>query len=105
MRKRIHLHAFSMTCVSHIQHGLWVRAAVMGAYDIYRGGVETVIVEAMQIPANDPAPLIPAMAYATEHLGFRFGSTTVFWRSTGAWPTSGAVSWHGSRHPSPPSTA
>ena len=25
MRKRIHLNAFSMNCVSHIQHGLWVR--------------------------------------------------------------------------------
>ena len=108
MRKRIHLNAFSMNCVSHIQHGLWVRgdtrqrdfnriepwldlarllekgrfdalflADVIGAYDVYRGGPETAIVEAVQIPANDPAPLIPAMALATEHLGFAFTSSVL----------------------------
>ena len=31
----------------------------------------------MQIPANDPAPLIPAMALATEHLGFAFTSSVL----------------------------
>ena len=108
MKKRIHLNAFSMNCVSHIQHGLWVRddtrqrdyrrmepwielarllerggfdalflADVIGAYDLYRGGPETAIREAVQIPANDPAPLIPAMATATEHLGFAFTSSVL----------------------------
>ena len=108
MKKRIHLNAFSMNCVSHIQHGLWVRddtrqrefnriepwielarllekggfdalflADVIGAYDLYRGGPETAIVEAVQIPANDPMPLIPAMAMATEHLGFAFTSSVL----------------------------
>ncbi len=108
MTKRIHLNAFSMNCVSHIQHGLWVRddtrqrdyrriepwielarllerggfdalflADVIGAYDLYRGGPETAIREAVQIPANDPAPLIPAMATATEHLGFAFTSSVL----------------------------
>ncbi len=108
MTKRIHLNAFSMNCVSHIQHGLWVRddtrqrdyhriepwielarllerggfdalflADVIGAYDLYRGGPETAIREAVQIPANDPAPLIPAMAMATEHLGFAFTSSVL----------------------------
>ena len=108
MRKRIHLNAFSMNCVSHIQHGLWVRddtrqrefnriepwielarllemggfdalflADVIGTYDLYRGGPETAIVEAVQIPANDPMPLIPAMAMATEHLGFAFTSSVL----------------------------
>ncbi len=108
MKKRIHLNAFSMNCVSHIQHGLWVRddtrqrdyhriepwielarllerggfdalflADVIGAYDLYRGGPETAIREAVQIPANDPAPLIPAMAMATEHLGFAFTSSVL----------------------------
>ena len=108
MSKRIHLNAFSMNCVSHIQHGLWVRddtrqrdyagiepwlelarllekgrfdalflADVIGTYDLYRGGPETAIAEAVQIPANDPAPLIPAMAMATEHLGFAFTSSVL----------------------------
>ena len=108
MKKRIHLNAFSMNCVSHIQHGLWVRddtrqrefnriepwielarllekggfdalflADVIGAYDLYRGGPETAIEEAVQIPANDPMPLIPAMAMATEHLGFAFTSSVL----------------------------
>ena len=108
MRKRIHLNAFSMNCVSHIQHGLWVRddtrqrefnriepwielarllerggfdalflADVIGTYDLYRGGPETAIQEAVQIPANDPMPLIPAMATATEHLGFAFTSSVL----------------------------
>jgi FMN-dependent oxidoreductase (nitrilotriacetate monooxygenase family) len=100
------LNAFSMHCVSHIQHGLWVRsdtrqleytqldpwielaqilekgcfdalflADVVGVYDTYRGGPETAIAEGMQIPVNDPALLIPAMAYVTEHLGFAFTSS------------------------------
>ena len=108
MGKRIHLNAFSMNCVSHIQHGLWVRgdtrqrefnriepwielarllergrfdalflADVIGAYDLYRGGPATAIEEAVQIPANDPMPLIPAMATATEHLGFAFTNSVL----------------------------
>ena len=106
--KRLRLNAFSMNCVSHIQHGLWRRADsrqlefnqlepwidlarllekggfdslfladVIGMYDIYRGGAETAIREAMQVPANDPAPLIPAMANATEHLGFALTSSVL----------------------------
>lgn len=104
--KRLLFNAFSMNCVSHIQHGLWGRADtrqteytsletwtglakileagcfdalfladVVGVYDNYRGGPETSIREAMQIPVNDPAMLIPAMATVTEHLGFAFTSS------------------------------
>ena len=107
-QKRIHLNAFSMNCVSHIQHGLWTRpdtrqlefnrlepwielaqllekggfdalflADVIGTYDNYRGSAETSIAEAMQIPVNDPMMLIPAMAHATEHLGFAFTSSVL----------------------------
>ncbi len=47
-------------------------ADVVGAYDLYKGGPETAIREAMQIPVNDPTLLIPAMAHATENLGFAF---------------------------------
>lgn len=47
-------------------------ADVMGVYDVYKGGPETSISEAMQIPVNDPSLLIPTMAHATEHLGFAY---------------------------------
>ncbi len=104
--KRLLFNAFSMNCVSHIQHGLWGRddtrqteylslepwldlarileagcfdalflADVVGVYDNYRGGADTSIREAMQIPVNDPSLLIPAMATVTEHLGFAFTSS------------------------------
>jgi FMN-dependent oxidoreductase (nitrilotriacetate monooxygenase family) len=106
--KRLLFNAFTMNCVSHIQHGLWVRddtrqldytsldpwvelarllergrfdalflADVIGVYDHYRGGPETSLVEAMQIPVNDPALLIPAMAHATTDLGFAFTSSVL----------------------------
>ena len=104
--KRILLNAFSMNCVSHHQHGLWVRndtrqleytqidpwielaqilekgcfdalflADVVGVYDNYKGGPETSIVEGMQVPANDPAMLVSAMAHATENIGFAYTSS------------------------------
>ncbi len=50
-------------------------ADVVGVYDNFRGGPETSIREAMQIPVNDPSLLIPAMAQATDHLGFAFTSS------------------------------
>ena len=52
-------------------------ADVVGVYDTYRGGSATSIVEGMQIPVNDPALLIPAMAHVTEHLGFAFTSSVL----------------------------
>ncbi len=106
--RRMLLNAFHMNCVSHIQHGLWVRddtrqleytqlepwvelaqilekgcfdalflADVVGLYDTYRNGPETSILEGMQVPVNDPALLIPAMAHVTEHLGFAFTSSVL----------------------------
>ncbi len=100
-RRGVLLNAFSMNCVSHIQHGLWIRddtrqrefntldpwmdlarlldqggfdalflADVAGVYDTFRGSEATSVAEAMQIPANDPMLLIPAMASVTSHLGF-----------------------------------
>jgi FMN-dependent oxidoreductase (nitrilotriacetate monooxygenase family) len=103
MPKPLRYNAFTMNCVSHITHGLWVHpdtrqtaykdldtwvelartlerggfdavflADVVGVYDSYRGGRETAVREGLQIPVNDPSLLIPAMAYATEHLGFAF---------------------------------
>ncbi|MDH4146941.1 MAG: LLM class flavin-dependent oxidoreductase [Acidimicrobiia bacterium] len=124
--------AFAMNCVSHIQQGLWTRddtrqteyrtlapwlelaqilergrfdglflADVLGVYDAYRGG-ETAIREAMQVPANDPMLLVPAMATVTEHLGLAFTSSIlaahpfVFARqmSTLDHLTGGRVAWN-----------
>lgn len=45
-------------------------ADTIGAYDVYRGGWGTAAREGMQFPCHDPASLISALAYATEHLGF-----------------------------------
>ena len=52
-------------------------ADVFGVYDVFRGGPETSIAEGMQIPMNDPALLIPAMANVTEHLGFAYTSSVL----------------------------
>jgi len=45
-------------------------ADVTGIYDVYRGGPETAIRHAVQVPINDPLLLVPAMASVTQHLGF-----------------------------------
>ena len=37
-------------------------ADVVGAYDTFRGGLDTALTEAVQIPNNDPLLVIPAMA-------------------------------------------
>src|SRR4051794_5238063 len=50
-------------------------ADVFGLYDTYRGGAEVSTREGMQVPANDPMLLIPAMATVTEHLGFAWTSS------------------------------
>lgn len=52
-------------------------ADVIGVYDVYRGSRDAALAQAAQIPINDPVPLIPAMAYATEHLGFAFTSSVL----------------------------
>ena len=45
-------------------------ADVVGAYDVYGGSPDAALRTATQLPTNDPLFLIPAMAYATRHLGF-----------------------------------
>jgi FMN-dependent oxidoreductase (nitrilotriacetate monooxygenase family) len=47
-------------------------ADVIGVYDVFRDNREAALTQAAQIPVNDPMLLIPAMAHATEHLGFAF---------------------------------
>lgn len=45
-------------------------ADVLGIYDVYRGGPETALERAVQVPVNDPMMVVSAMAAVTEHLGF-----------------------------------
>jgi len=49
-------------------------ADVVGVYDVFRGSREAAARTATQLPVNDPMLLIPAMAHASEHLGFGFTS-------------------------------
>ena len=45
-------------------------ADVSGIYDVYKGGPETAIRSAIQVPILDPLLIVPAMAAVTKHLGF-----------------------------------
>lgn len=49
--------------------GLFI-ADIIGYYDVYHGNVDVTLKESVQLPANDPWPLISAMAAVTTHLGF-----------------------------------
>ncbi|TBU98622.1 LLM class flavin-dependent oxidoreductase [Stutzerimonas kirkiae] len=53
-------------------------ADVVGVYDIYRGSVETSLIDADQVPVNDPFFQVPAMALATKHLGFGVTSALTY---------------------------
>ena len=45
-------------------------ADIVGVYDVYRGGPAPSIVDAVQIPVNDPMMVVPVMAAVTEYIGF-----------------------------------
>jgi len=45
-------------------------ADITGVYDVYQQGVDLTLKESVQLPVNDPAIIISAMATVTEHLGF-----------------------------------
>src|SRR6201984_1889026 len=45
-------------------------ADIVGVYDVYRGGPAPSIVDAVQIPVNDPMMVVPVMAAVTEQIGF-----------------------------------
>jgi len=53
-------------------------ADIVGVYDVYKGGPETAIAAGAQVPVNDPMLLVPAMAYATKHLGFGVTVNTTY---------------------------
>lgn len=45
-------------------------ADVVGVYDVYRGSAAPSLVDSDQVPVGDPLLQVPAMAAATEHIGF-----------------------------------
>jgi long-chain alkane monooxygenase len=45
-------------------------ADVLGIYDVYGGTPDAALRHAIQVPANDPLLVVPAMAAVTKHLGF-----------------------------------
>src|SRR5438105_14246893 len=44
-------------------------ADIVGVYDVYRGGPAPSIVDAVQMPGNDPMMVVPIRAAVTEHSG------------------------------------
>jgi long-chain alkane monooxygenase len=77
-------------------------ADVLGVYDVYGGSADAALEHAVEVPVNDPTLLIPALADATEHLGFgvtctlTYDTPYVFARrmSTLDHLTNGRVGWN-----------
>lgn len=77
-------------------------ADVIGTYDSHRGSRDPAVIEGLQIPVNDPALLIPAMATVTTDLGFAFTHSVLqehpfaFARKVGTLDhlTNGRVAWN-----------
>ncbi len=53
-------------------------ADVLGIYDVYRQSKAPSIREGVQVPVNDPALIVPAMASVTKHLGFAVTVSTTY---------------------------
>ncbi len=53
-------------------------ADVVGIYDVYRQSRAPAIRDGVQVPLNDPALIVPAMAAVTEHLSFAVTVTTTY---------------------------
>jgi FMN-dependent oxidoreductase (nitrilotriacetate monooxygenase family) len=45
-------------------------ADIAGVYDIYQQSLDLTLRESIQLPVNDPVPMISALAAVTRHLGF-----------------------------------
>lgn len=45
-------------------------ADVLGVYDVYQGSADAAVIDAAQVPVNDPMLAVSAMAAVTRHLGF-----------------------------------
>lgn len=64
-----HWQQLAQTLEAHLFDGLFL-ADVTGVYDVYGGNADAALRHAIQLPVNDPLPLVPAMAAVTRHLGF-----------------------------------
>nr|WP_309101702.1 LLM class flavin-dependent oxidoreductase [Fredinandcohnia onubensis] len=53
-------------------------ADVLGIYDVYKQSKHPSIREGVQVPLNDPAFVVPAMASVTEHLSFAVTVSTTY---------------------------
>lgn len=53
-------------------------ADVVGIYDVYKTSRDPAIRDAVQVPLNDPALIVPAMASVTENLSFAVTVTTTY---------------------------
>lgn len=53
-------------------------ADIVGVYDVYGGSADGALRGAVQVPVNDPALIIPAMAAVTTHLGFGVTSNLTY---------------------------
>ncbi len=53
-------------------------ADVLGLYDLYGASPDAALRAATQVPANDPLPLVSAMAAVTDNLGFGLTTGTAF---------------------------
>jgi FMN-dependent oxidoreductase (nitrilotriacetate monooxygenase family) len=64
-----------------LEHGLidgLFLADVLGAYDVNGGNADASLRAGVHIPLLDPMALVPAMAYATTHLGFAVTCTLAY---------------------------
>ena len=64
-----HWVSLAQTLEEGLFDGLFL-ADILGVYDVFQNAPDASIRNAVQIPVNDPLLLVPAMAYATQHLGF-----------------------------------
>ena len=64
-----HWVSLAQTLERGLLDGLFL-ADILGVYDVFHNSPDASIRNAVQIPVNDPLLLVPAMAYATQHLGF-----------------------------------
>ncbi|QDP41641.1 LLM class flavin-dependent oxidoreductase [Radiobacillus deserti] len=53
-------------------------ADVAGVYDVYQNSMDPSIRDGVQVPLNDPALVVSAMASVTEHLGFAVTVSTTY---------------------------
>ena len=53
-------------------------ADVIGAYDVFRGGLGTAVEQGLQLPSNDPLLVVPLMAAVTTHLNFGVTFATTY---------------------------